>query len=93
MRPGRVQRFFTAVLSVITAGCIPKQRRYNVPFSFENPGETVYCFLLLIFYHKTLFKTVGEMKIITKCNECGERTPRNGRDLIEMKNIYLIIGN
>ncbi|KAJ7340477.1 hypothetical protein OS493_003226 [Desmophyllum pertusum] len=35
LRPGRVQRFFTAFPSVITVGCIPKRR--HVPFSFENP--------------------------------------------------------
>ncbi|XP_078346948.1 uncharacterized protein LOC144632227, partial [Oculina patagonica] len=35
--PEKCRDFFTAVLSVITAGCIPKQRRFNVPFSFENP--------------------------------------------------------
>lgn len=49
---GRVQRFFTAVLSVITTGCIPKQSRSEVPFSFENPGENFffnhYFFLLLL---------------------------------------------
>lgn len=43
VRLGRVQRFFTAVLSVITTGCIPKQNRSEVPFSFENPGEN-FCF-------------------------------------------------
>ncbi|KAJ7340353.1 hypothetical protein OS493_003096 [Desmophyllum pertusum] len=33
------REFFTAALSVITVGCIPKQRRFDVSFNFEDRGK------------------------------------------------------
>lgn len=35
----RLQSFFSAMASVFP-GCVPTAQRFDVPFSFENPGES-----------------------------------------------------
>lgn len=65
VRLGRVQRFFTAVLSVITTGCITKQSRSKIPFSFENPGANVsfFCWFFNYYFFLLLSEELNNYKV------------------------------
>ena len=40
-KPRRLQRFFSAAMASVLARCVSTSaQRYDVPFSFENPGES-----------------------------------------------------
>ena len=41
-KPRRLQRFFSAAMASVRAGCVSTAQRDDVPFSFENPGESLF---------------------------------------------------
>ena len=41
-KPRRLQRFFSAAMASVLAGRVSTAQRYDVPFSFENPGESLF---------------------------------------------------
>jgi len=41
-KPRRLQRFLSAAMASVRAGRVSTVQRYDVPFSFENPGESLF---------------------------------------------------
>ena len=58
MRPGYLRQFFTAALSVITAGFIPRRKVYQIPVILGNQG-VIFLFYYLVQLHLSVSKRIG----------------------------------